>query len=416
MGLFNLFSGPSPEKMEARGDALLEAGRWGEAKLAYEGALRKLETDEGQTTERWQLLAAKISRAREELAREHRRNAAAYMGSGYPDEARELLALAVDVSPDGPLKQELESELQALDPQQAATDAADLPVGFDTDASDAATEDPNEDYFLALCSTLPGEVQTTYMAYGDTFKAGYIALNQGDFEQAADLLSRAMDENPEPDAYVPLELATAWLNLNQPEKALRLLLEFRKYHPEALPACQLLCEIYWEQNDFDAADALLTSLPEALQESVAVVLMKGKNRFWSGHPDQAVALYRDVLSVYGWNEPVARELAKSYAAVGDRSAARGLYKEIMGRCNTCRSRIDPMVKHEYAELAFADGLHGSDVLELYLSLARELPDRRAHYFDRISVIYTSQGNRVEAERFAAFAVRARAETGDPEPL
>jgi hypothetical protein len=41
MSLLKLFSGPSPEKLEEKGDALFAAGHWGQAKLAYEGALDK---------------------------------------------------------------------------------------------------------------------------------------------------------------------------------------------------------------------------------------------------------------------------------------------------------------------------------------------------------------------------------------
>jgi hypothetical protein len=49
------------------------------------------------------------------------------------------------------------------------------------------------------------------------------------------------------------------------------------------------------------------------------------------------------------------------------------------------------------------------VLEIYLSLAREIPDNAALYFDRISQIYYTQGNATEGERFQAFARRAQAE-------
>ncbi|MBC8417086.1 MAG: hypothetical protein H8E10_00650 [Desulfobacterales bacterium] len=85
----------------------------------------------------------------------------------------------------------------------------------------------------------------------------------------------------------------------------------------------------------------------------------------------------------------------------------------MGRCNSCHARIDPVIKHRYAELCFADGMNGSEILELYLSLAGEIPDNASKYFDRISRLYTAQGNAVEAERFRAFAIRAEAEQDEP---
>ena len=43
MSILKLFSGPSPEKLEQKGDALFEAGLWGQARLAYDRAIYKLE-------------------------------------------------------------------------------------------------------------------------------------------------------------------------------------------------------------------------------------------------------------------------------------------------------------------------------------------------------------------------------------
>jgi hypothetical protein len=46
---------------------------------------------------------------------------------------------------------------------------------------------------------------------------------------------------------------------------------------------------------------------------------------------------------------------------------------------------------------------GAEVLELYLSLAREFPDHASLYFDRISRIYEKQGTAVASQRFRAFS-------------
>jgi len=47
-------------------------------------------------------------------------------------------------------------------------------------------------------------------------------------------------------------------------------------HPDALPGYQVLCEVYWESEAFDRADALLESCPEELQNSSAYVLLRGE--------------------------------------------------------------------------------------------------------------------------------------------
>ena len=65
-----------------------------------------------------------------------------------------------------------------------------------------------------------------------------------------------------------------------------------------------------------------------------------------------------------------------------------------------------MIKHRYAELCFADGLYTTEILEMYLALAREIPENAARYFDRASRIYAALDNPAEAERFRSFARRA----------
>jgi hypothetical protein len=45
----------------------------------------------------------------------------------------------------------------------------------------------------------------------------------------------------------------------------------------------------------------------------------------------------------------------------------------------------------------------TDILDLYLSLAQEVPDNAAEYYEKVSRIYAAQGNHTEAARFRAIA-------------
>lgn len=416
MRFLSLFSGPSPEKLEQKGDALLAAGLCGEARLAYERALDKLAKRAGQAGSRQTRLAAKIRQAREALAREHQQTAADLAENNCFQEARELLLLALEISADGQLRAALQAQLRRLAArQQAASDAAApeplYSLGAEEDEPQTQNPEPagaaaEAEYFFVLCGTLPDDVRDAYLGYGEDFKAGFIALNRGDFAAAARRLGRAMAQNPQPQSYIPLELATALLNLGRLGAAQRLLENFIPQHPATLPAYQLLCEIYWERKEFKRADALLANLPPELAASQAAVRLKGETLHQAGQLEQAASFYQDVLEAFGWNEAVARELAKVYESLGQPAAARALYAEIMGRCGSCQARSDPETSHRYAELSFAAGLRGEDILELYLALAREVPENAAVYYDRISRIYASLGNSVEAARFRAFSDRA----------
>jgi tetratricopeptide (TPR) repeat protein len=266
-----------------------------------------------------------------------------------------------------------------------------------------AAEQDDDEHFTALIGTLPEEIQETYRNYPATFKTGYLALNRGDFEQAAENLALAMQELDDPQSYIPLELATACFNLSRYEEACRHAEAFLQHHPDALPAYQLLCEIFWETKSFERAETLLSSLPDDLSESVAGYLLRGETLYHAGKYVEAKAFYREFSKKYEWHEAIAQALAKTHEALGERTNARYIYAEIMDQCSSCHARVDPDLKQKYADLSFDSGHNTTEVLELYLSLAQEIPQNAAEYYQKISRIYSAQGNEVEAQRFQAIS-------------
>ena len=89
--------------------------------------------------------------------------------------------------------------------------------------------------------------------------------------------------------------------------------------------------------------------------------------------------------------------------------ARNIYREIMDQCRSCHSRIDPAIKRKFADLSFASALYTTEVLELYLSLVREVPEHKADFYQKISRIYAAQDNAEEARRFELFVEKAEKE-------
>jgi predicted Zn-dependent protease len=405
MSIFKLFSGKTPEEHEQKGDELFSFDLWGKAKIEYERALDKLEKISPQNYELKTRLQEKIHQAKEALALGHEQNADDLIASGFYDDARELYILAQELTENPEQKKDLETKLKELDFQLDRTVKENLP---DLDVEAQKDQEPEsleqeDEYFRALCGTLPNEVQKDYLTYGNNFKNGYLALNRGDFAIAVDYLYRAMQENPSADSYIPLELATAYLNLGKHAEARQLLEDFLENKPQALPAYQLLCEIFWERKAFDQANALLSSVPEELTESIAVYILKGETLFHAGNFSAAKEFYRNFLETYGWNELIARALAKTHEAMNELANARNVYRQIMDQCSSCHVRLDPYIKQRYADLCFDSGMYTAEILELYLSLAREVPANATDYFEKVSRIYTAQGNEGEARRFRAIA-------------
>jgi tetratricopeptide (TPR) repeat protein len=407
MGFFNRFFSQDPEKIEQKGDDYLKASDWGRAKLEFEKALDALEKTSSDDASETRLLD-KLVHAKEALAHEHRQTGENLMEAESYDEAMGFLQLALDLTRDPALISAVEKLMHEIARRTAGDIQMKVPRSDLTPLADDEiyTGDQDDETFMALCSTLPEEVQEAYLSYGESFKTGYLALNRGDFDLAADELSHALEENSALDSIIPLELATAYLNLKKLDEARRLLEIFLQHHPDALPGYQLLCEVYWEIGAFDQAETLLADCPDDLKNSLAYVLLRGETLSQAGNHPEAASFYQDSMETYGWNESLAIALASTLETLGDLESARNLYAEIMDQCRSCHAQLDPLIKRRFADISFDLGQHSSAIMEMYLSLAQDDPENAPLYFQKVSRIYASMGNEEEARRFRVFAQQA----------
>ena len=196
MSILKIFSGKTPEAHEQKGDELFADDLWGKAKVEYERALEKMEKTAPQNANLKSRLKEKIQRTKASLAHSHKHNADEMLEAGFYHDARELYTLALELTEDARLKTDLVEKLDKLNFQMSKK-AEETLVEYDADEMQAGEEQPlqqnepngqGDEYFTALCGTLPADVQKAYRSYGDNFKKGYLALNQGDFHVAADFL------------------------------------------------------------------------------------------------------------------------------------------------------------------------------------------------------------------------------------
>ena len=127
----------------------------------------------------------------------------------YNEDAQQYIQLALELTEDPDLISDLENQQRKLEARALEGIQIEEPDIDITDPQEAQDDqpldgDPDDDYFTALIGTLPEDIQQAYLDYGDAFKKGYLALNQGDFETAAAYLFQALEENPDPHSYIPL--------------------------------------------------------------------------------------------------------------------------------------------------------------------------------------------------------------------
>lgn len=410
MGFLKLFTGKDPEDYEKQGDRYFDAGEFGAAKIEYENALQKLEKKRPDDRASARELEMKIIRSKESLAAAHRESAAELIETGNDEEAEDILHLALELTENRELRNEIESLLRDLKTRQGqAMIAEDLIAEGDVEVREVPgyehTGESGDEYFNALLSPLPEEIRRAYLDYGDTFREGYEALNRGDAGTAIAFLSKAAEEQGFGPHHINYELGTAYLFAGNLEEARSLLEEYLRDFPDLFRGYHLLCEIFWEMEEFDKAFSVIESAPENLGRTLHMQLLRGETLFRAGRYEEAESFYHECTEQFGRDESILRALALTSEALGKTKQAHELYGEIMNECQHSRTRIDPFVKLRYADTAFELGDLSPRILELYHSLAEEVPDGRAHAFRRISSIYEAQGHDREALRYQALAER-----------
>ncbi len=409
MKLSHFFTGKPYHEIEKNADTLLQMGEYGSAKLEYEKALLKVAKKTSEAPEAKNHIEEKIVKCKDALALEHKKAAENLTGTGHYEEAEEILQLALELVQDEQLAVEIEEQLRGVKDHfiPHETSEMSLPEESLEDATEFVYQESGEEYFTALISTLPKTEQKIYLGYGDPFREGYVKLNQGEFEDAVTLLSQALEADSSSKSFIRLELATAHLNLGNGPEGCILLEGFLEDYPESLRAYPPLCEIYWQNEQFDEAQQLLLNCPEPLRNSPVIHLLIGETMFHAGQHHDAESHYRDYLDSHGQDEAIALALAKTFEALGLKEKAQKQYSEIINRCQGCGSKIDPLIKQKYADISLETGDHSINILELYLGLVQEVPANRTDYYQKISMIYELNGNENEARRFRSFAEQSQ---------
>lgn len=414
MGFLKIFKGKQPEEHEQLGDNLFYKQEYGASKIEYETALSKLDKksqDNQNNNELKNRLIQKITDAKNNLALYHKQTAEELMEAKSYDEAKDLFNLAFELTSDSLIQDQLTESLEEIEKRQQmeVDDFVDLDTSFENIETEGIEKEDFleqiDEHFTALCEALKDEVKKEYYGYGENFKIGYVALNNGNFELALTKLNEAKGENKSNNNYLSLELAKAHLNLKNHEESQILLENFLKAHPDSIESYHLLCEIYWELEEFDKAQQFLDSSPSDFKDLPPIKILQGETLLRAKKYEEAEALFTNYLKSFGWNESIVRSLAIIYEAIGKKEDARDLYEELMQGCQGCGAQIDPFIKLRYAELCFELGEHSVRILELYLSIAHEDPINKAYYFRKISQIYSNLGNEKEARRYMAFANR-----------
>lgn len=397
MGLFSLFV-KSPEDLEKKGDALVLSEHYGPARTQYAKALEKLAGKEAGQEALVARIEEKHAGCGECLAKEHLANAAELHESGIDAEAHHLLHLAGQLAREAETKEAIQALVGTLKSSMAREGEE-----WDDDEDGPGVEVPYteaDQAFEALCMALPEEQGEAYMDYGDAFRKGYSALNSGAFAEAEEALDQALEEDGD-DGYVPLELASACLNLGKRDKAKKLLETFLSGHPLHTHGVELLCHLHLDEEEPETSLSILDDALNGLEECpVELGLLKGRLLMACRRAADAEAFLAQELEER-WDDNLAFFLANLKKDGGDAAAARTLLETSMGRCAGCGKRPPSHIQLTYANLLKEGGDTSVPLIERYLKLAMEDPATAPYAYQAVSDIYRSKGDVSEADRYAA---------------
>jgi tetratricopeptide (TPR) repeat protein len=404
MGWLRFFSGRSAQDIEKTGDDFFRRESFGDAKMEYEKALERHRKKPAEDAAFEARLTGKLAAAREALASTHIKTASELFTADCREAAEELLHVASALTDDAALKTEIGSLLRKIAEAPAAgLRERDALPRYDGPQEASADAPDTDEYFGVLLDALPPEEKRSYRRYGAAFKKGFVALNLGDFETASEYLSIAFEEHLPEKTYIPLELATAYLNTGEFDQAAALLESFLSDHPTSERGYPLLLETLWEQRNFDRALERLDTCPEPLAGTMGIALLKGETLHRAGKYSAAENFFRECIARFGREEPLLRGLAGTLEAIGQTKAAHGMYAELMNGCRGCGRRPDMALRQRFADTGIQTGNLSMPVLEIYLGLAQEDPANRTSYYEKVSAIYAALGNEKEALRFRGFS-------------
>jgi len=307
----NLFR-KDPATLIAKGEKLLAAGRYADARLELMDALARLESDAIEAPETLAGVRSMIAQAGNRLAEMNLEEAKAAVRAGELTKAEDYVNLALTLSDDLSLQEQARTMLSsfvATMPPQSAKASGSHCGGCHTGSGQTATspEDSDallseDDQFELLVRPLPGSLPERYLGLGKEFAYGYVAAHSGDIATARATFQRLLQGGD--NDIVLYELALLHHhegNMAQCEALLRRALAVNGDNP----LCNLsIVQLLTGSGRFDEAVPLLTHMVERnILPDEATMFLAEISRV-KGEDEQAIDCYTRLL-----NGPLKRDAA-----------------------------------------------------------------------------------------------------------
>lgn len=338
MSLFSRLFSKNAEDFLAKGDRLLDAHRYFEARCAYEDGLQRLR-DSGAGGDIADAFAAKIARANLALAEMNIQEAEFAIKRGASSKAVEHLELAKTLTDDGALREKAEKLAGLVENTNETNRLAPHGGGCTSCASQEPEtqvvthcEDPDLsplDYYDLLIRQLPGEMYSRYAGLGEKFAYMYLAASRDEHQRALELLEEWYD-GASRDIYL-YEKGMVLHRLGNAPEAEACLNEAVAENPDnPLPHLGLAL-LMIEGERFEEAAARLDAMIVAGMLAEQAVLLRGDTAQLAGDLDGAINCYGQLLST-PYARPAAEKLHTVLIQCDRRQEAANVFKRYLTGC------------------------------------------------------------------------------------
>ena len=331
----------TPEEFIAKGDALLRAGNYFEARNSYESGIDCCR-DRPEYARLVEDIRERISEANSALAGRNIEEAGHAERRGDRAKAAEHLELALELAGSPEVREKAARLLAAVRSDMTGPpDVAAAPRGSSCSSCSSSgqpmvTDEPADPHHLGtaelfelLVHQLPEEVQRRYAALGETFAAMFIAASHDRHEEALALLE-AWYSGPDRDIYC-CEKAKILHRLGKVRESETYFLEsIRENVHNPLPHLGLAL-LLLEEGRLDEAARQTEAMASAGIFAGQATMMRGEVYEMAGDTDGAIALYGRLLDT-----PLARAAAEKLCgllnAAGRQDEAAAVFKRYLKKC------------------------------------------------------------------------------------
>ncbi|PIW02508.1 MAG: hypothetical protein CO108_14570 [Deltaproteobacteria bacterium CG_4_9_14_3_um_filter_63_12] len=331
MALFDKLLGRTWQKFQARADRYVADNELGLALQEYRSAESRFDGNDGERV----TLDAAIIKVRGQLREEQLARAKQFVEANVIDRARSALDSAYDHCC-------TDAERAEVEDQRALVMAVE--EGRVVDPSSSAVADGQlelhaDDRLSILLGGLESEQSEHYHNLGDDFSGGWLALQEGQFERAIELLERARKETKD-DPFVLTELGRAYLALDRNEEAVGVLEKADKAKGESIYIKLHRTQALWAVKDFATAEQVLQSAHDMDEDDHEVFRAIGEHALLSGDYEPGIEAIQLMLTSTPNDISLLRMLGQLNHAAGNLDAALACYEAVL----SLRWDLDPETK------------------------------------------------------------------------